>query len=561
MKILETLQYRISEILENMGISNPDVFFEHPTELSHGDFATNVAMRYGKILEKSPREIGEKIVSQISSIDGVEKVEIAGPGFINFFLSPEIFYEKIFSIDENYGKNKIKKEKTIVVEHSSPNLFKPFHIGHVMNNTVGESITRLAEYSGAKVIKISYPSDVSLGIGKAVWSLLQKGEEKLDILESIEEKLKFLGQCYVDGTRQFEESDAIKKEVREITRKIYEKEEGKEYSAYLKGKDINLDYFLQETRRLGSTFQDFIFESEAGFRGKEIVEENTGKVFQNSNGAVIFDGEKRGLHTRVFVNGEGYPTYEAKDIGLLDIKFSRYNPDTSILITDNEQSEYYKVVLAAAEEIYFPWKEKTIHKTHGRMTFKGKKMSSRLGGVPLASEVLEIVGEEVKERLQDKDDINKIDAIAIAAIKFSILKAMAGKNIDFDPETSLSFEGDSGPYLQYTVARCLSILEKGKEKDLIPKPKKDTKDTITALEKYLCRFPEIVEESQTLWEPHHVANYLLLLSREFNSWYGNTKILDENNPNVFYNLWITQSVAKTVTNGLYLLGIKHLDRM
>src|SRR5690606_3178448 len=118
------------------------------------------------------------------SIDGVEKVEIAGPGFINFFLSPEIFYEKIFSIDENYGKNKIKKEKTIVVEHSSPNLFKPFHIGHVMNNTVGESITRLAEYSGAKVIKISYPSDVSLGIGKAVWSLLQKGEEKLDILES-----------------------------------------------------------------------------------------------------------------------------------------------------------------------------------------------------------------------------------------------------------------------------------------------------------------------------------------------------------------------------------------
>lgn len=561
MKILEILEHNISKILKDLGVENPEVSFEHPTELSHGDFATNVAMRYGKILGKNPREIGEKIVSEISSIQGIEKMEVAGPGFINFFLSPEVFYEKISEIGSDYGKNESRKGDTILVEHSSPNLFKPFHIGHVMNNTVGESIARLAEFSGAKVLKISYPSDVSLGIGKAVWSLLQKGEENLDTFKTTEEKLNFLGQCYVDGTKAFEENEETQKQIKEITRKMYEKEAGKEYSAYLKGKEINLEYFLGETRRLGSSFYEFIFESEAGTRGQEIVKENIGKVFQESDGAVIFDGEARGLHTRVFINSEGYPTYEAKDIGLLDIKFSRYNPNTSILITDNEQSEYYKVVLEAAGEINSLWKEKTIHRTHGRMTFKGKKMSSRLGGVPLASEVLETVGEEAKERLEDKNDIQKIDAISIAAIKFSILKAMAGKNIDFDPETSLSFEGDSGPYLQYTVARCLSILEKGKTVGLTPKPQKFKDNVVTPLEKYLCRFDEVVEESQKSWEPHHVANYLLVLAREFNSWYGNTKIVDEENTNVSYNLWLTQSVATTIGNGLHLLGIRYLERM
>lgn len=561
MKILETLTHVIENILKDLGIENPEVSFEHPGELSHGDFATNVAMRYGKILGKNPREIGERIVSEISNIEGIEKVEVAGPGFINFFLSPEIFYEKIGDIDENYGKNQTKKDTTILVEHSSPNLFKAFHIGHVMNNTVGESIVRLAEFSGAKVLKISYPSDVSLGIGKAVWSLLQKGEGTLATFETTKEKLDFLGQCYVDGTRSFEESEEVQKEVKEITQKIYEKEPGKEYDAYLKGKEINLEYFLVITKKLGSFFHEFIFESEAGARGKQIVLENTPGVFEKSDGAVIFDGEKRGLHTRVFINGEDHPTYEAKDIGLLDIKFERFNPNTSILITDNEQTSYYKVVLEAAGEIKKEWKEKTIHRTHGRMTFKGKKMSSRLGGVPLASDVLETVGEEVKERLEDKNDTEKIDAISIAAIKFSILKAMAGKNIDFDPETSLSFEGDSGPYLQYTVARCLSIIEKGKGVGLVPKPQKLKDDTVTALEKYLCRFPEVVEESQKSWEPHHVANYLLMLAREFNSWYGNTKIVDEENLNASYNLWLTKSVATTVSNGLYLLGIKYLERM
>lgn len=163
--------------------------------------------------------------------------------------------------------------------------------------------------------------------------------------------------------------------------------------------------------------------------------------------------------------------------------------------------------------------------------------------------------------MEDTSDVKKIDSIAIAALKFSILKVMAGKNIDFDPETSLSFEGDSGPYLQYTVARCLSILEKAKELNLAATPHKSKDGGITTLEKYLCRFDETVVESQENWQPHYIANYLLVLAREFNSWYGNTKILDTENVNVSYNLWLVQSVVCVLKNGLYCLGIETVERM
>jgi len=561
MNIIETLAKAIQTILQDIGISDIEISFEHPDEMSHGDFSTNVAMRYAKQLGKNPQELAQEIVSKLGTLELVDKVEVAGPGFINFYLSKDYFKQELTSISEDSGKSNIYQGKKILVEHSSPNLFKAFHIGHVMNNTIGESIVRLANFSGASVTAVYYPSDVSLGIGKAIWSLLRKGEDMLDILDTREGKLGFLGKCYVDGTKIFEENSEIQSQVREITRKIYEKEEGREYSAYLKGKEINLEYFLEETKRLGSHFDAFIFESEAGDVGKKIVQDNIPKVFENSDGAVVYKGEDRGLHTRVFINNEGHPTYEAKDIGLFDIKFQRFNPDISILITDNQQTEYYKVVLSAASEIKVEWKEKTIHRTHGRMTFKGKKMSSRLGGVPLASDVLDLISQEAQKKIEDKEDIQRIEAIAIAALKFSILRATAGKNIDFDPETSLSFEGDSGPYLQYTYVRCNSILEKAKITgfEISKIPSEDWKPE--ALEKLLCRFSETVEQSIQLWEPHHIAGYLLDLAHEFNSWYGQTKILNDTNKNSGFNLYLVQSVMYILKNGLYCLGIEVVERM
>ncbi len=563
--IQNRLKELIKDALKNLNIEVESISLEHPGDLSMGDYSTNVAMALAKTAKVNPKELAEKIVAELLPlVQGevgrgyIPKVESKN-GFINFYLSPNYYFDKVKQIleeGEDYGRSEIHKGKKILVEHSSPNLFKPFHIGHVMNNTIGESINRLARFSGADVTTISYPSDVSLGIGKAVWAFMEDGVEKLNEFKTEEEKLNYLGNCYVVGTKAMEENPSLEPRIREITKIIYEHTPSPEYDAYQIGKEINLSYFKGMTKHLGSNFDNFIFESEAGKEGEKLVRENTGSIFEKSDGAVVYKGEQDGLHTRVFINKEGYPTYEAKDVGLLSLKFSRYNPDLSIFVTDHEQSEYFKVVVTAAGKINPIWKEKTVHRTHGRMSFKGQKMSSRLGGVPIASTLLDAVAEEVKEKSPESSKEVQ-DMIAISALKFTILKSMAGKNINFDPDTSLSFEGDSGPYLQYSTVRSGSVLEKGH----VSMEDCNQSETITDVEKYLDRFPEVVEQCISLWEPHHMVGYLLDLAQAFNSWYAKVKIIDAENKDMPYNLAITRAFQITMKNGLYLLGIETPEKM
>jgi len=217
-------------------------------------------------------------------------------------------------------------------------------------------------------------------------------------------------------------------------------------------------------------------------------------------------------------------------------------------------------MLAAAGEINQDWKDKTVHLTHGRMQFKGKKMSSRLGNVPLAIDMLDTVREEVLERLTDeqKKDETLIDQIAIGALKFAIIRVQAGKNINFDPDTSLSFEGDSGPYLQYTHARCRSIIAKAGVETIEPSLGQPVND----VDRLLYRFPEVITQAVTEYAPHHVANYLLELARAFNSWYGNNQIIvagDESGTAA--RVQLVQAVATTVKNGLWVLGIDAPEKM
>ncbi len=557
-----TLEKLITEaVVELFGISNAPFTVEH-ADLTHGDFATNVALVIAKEVGKSPKEVAEAIVSYIADkkSEFVKEVSIAGPGFINFTISSQFFtdiLQKVLRTD-SWGSNDIFSGKKILVEHSSPNLFKPFHTGHVMNNAIGESIVRLAKYSGAQVTAISYPSDISLGIGKAVWALLSDGEEKLENLQTMDEKLAYLGECYVRGTRAFDEDEAVQAKVREITKQLYQKEDGVALTAYEIGKKINLDYFISIVKRLGSEFDDFIFESEAGETGVRIVRANIPAVFEESEGAVIYRGEQDGLHTRVFINKEGFPVYEAKDIGLISLKFERFHPELSIFITDHEQTSYFEVVLAAAAKIDPKWKERSVHRTHGRMSFMGQKMSSRLGGVPIAQKVLDAIVEEVRERAPELS-LESADMIAVSALKFSILRTMAGKNINFDPETSLSFEGDSGPYLQYTAVRAGSVIAKAKEAGILPMVSVQRENT--PVERLIARFPDTVTHATTEWAPHYIVTYLLELAQAFNSWYGNTKIFDTESPETAHRLAITQAVQRTLINGLWLLGISVPEKM
>lgn len=563
MNIASKLHQVIEKALGNLEISGVNFTVEHPVDLSHGDYATNVAMVTAKSLGKNPKEVAEMIVAEIKKQENseIETIKIAGPGFINFTLSPEFFVNAIREImdhEKDFGNVDIYKGKKILVEHSSPNLFKPFHIGHMMNNAIGESLTRLMRASGADVTTMSFPSDISIGIAKAIFVILEKYG-----VDFIPTDVTVLGDAYVEGTRRFDEDESIHLRVKEIADNLYGGIDSPEWYVFQACKKFNIEYFETVVGKLGSHFDSYIFESEAGEVGKEIVMENTPRVFTESEGAIVYipDEAKKNLNTSVFINSQGNPTYDAKDIGLLDLKFSKHHPDLSLFVTDHEQIPHFNIVLDAAEKINSEWSKHSKHIHHGRMSFQGQKMSSRLGGVPLVTDMVNLVTEEVMERAKDREiDTATKDAIAIAAIKFSILRAKPGMNINFDPETSLSFEGDSGPYLQYTHARISTLLEKGKSEGLSPKLHSGIE--ISDLEKLLPRLPEIVELAIGEYAPNYIVTYLLEIARAFNSFYGANQIIDIENREVSeHRLAIARATQIVLKNGLQLLGIIAPERM
>lgn len=553
----DTIRTLLADALkESYGLEGVAIVVEEPKDLSHGDYASSVALAVAKTLGKKPKEIADTLEALLNKKKGVDiaVVTVAGPGFINFTLSPEYFAATLQTILEQkntWGASDIYKGKKILVEHSSPNLFKPFHIGHVMNNAIGESLTRLARASGAEVIVMSFPSDISLGVAKAVFILLEKNTDASALT------IEMLGDAYVEGTARYADDESIHGRVKEIADNLYAHTPSPEWELFSVCKAFNISYFENIIARLGSHFDSYIYESEAGVEGKRIVLEHTPDVFTQSEGAIVYipAEDRNDINTAVFINSQGNPTYEAKDIGLLSMKFNRYAPDLSLFVTDNQQVPHFAVVLDAARKIEPLWAEKSTHIHHGRMSFKGEKMSSRLGGVPLAETLIDTVAEEVAARARD---ITKeaIDAIAIGAIKFSILRAATGKDINFDPETSLSFEGDSGPYLQYSTVRAQSVTTKGGEHStVLPE-----NWTTTPLEKILIHFPEVVVQATTGLSPHFLVTYLLALSQSFNSWYGNTKIIDDSDASA-YKLALTAAFATTMTSGLHLIGISVPEKM
>jgi arginyl-tRNA synthetase len=275
----------------------------------------------------------------------------------------------------------------------------------------------------------------------------------------------------------------------------------------------------------------------------------------------VYRGEKVGLHTRVFITSLGLPTYEAKEIGLSHIKNEKWPHDTSVVVTGNEVTEYFKVALSALSEVSPKLSEKIVHIPHGMLRLASGKMSSRTGQVISAEDLLD----DIKKKLQEKFNEDKkeaatdslLDIIAIGAIKYAVLRSDLNKDIIFDLEKALSFIGDSGPYLQYTHARCKSLLKKGKDRGIHPKAQDGVADRV--IERKLQQFPEVVERARSEYAPHYVCTYMHELASAFNNFYGREKIIDGANSSG--KLYITQAVAIVIANGLALLGIQAPDSM
>ena len=599
------------------------ITLERPADMSHGDYSTNVAMTLAPKAKKSPLAVAIELVeklqhSLIGSESQVEKIEVAGPGFINFYLKNSVYKKvvsDILSAGDTYGSNQSEQsasgeKKKIAFEYTDPNPFKVFHIGHLMANTAGESLARLGEVNGADVKRFCYQGDVGRHIALMMWGLRLMDKGIPEESDTISNKVAYFGKAYALGATHYKKlEDASKEagemdeqgrpngtefkkvddEVRELNRKIYDRSDAQVNETYDKGKEWSLQHFEELYEILGTKFDRYFFESQVTKIGKEIVEANTAPkgaaVFEKSNGAVIFPGEKYGLHTRVFLNKDGLPTYDGKEIGLVPTKYDVYNYDLGVYVTANEQDEYFKVVLKAASFIFPEIIAKTKHVSHGMLKLTTGKMSSRTGdvitGESLLMDMIEQSLEKMKEREMSEEN-KKVVAkdVAVAAIKYTVLRQSLGRDIIFDPEKSLSFEGDSGPYLQYSYVRAKSILNKAKEQGITQyvdmsgdctvhdaegsghtDAVADGADALIKLEKTLARYPETIERAWKDLSPHHVANYLIDLAGTFNSFYANTQIVKIDDLTSPYKVALVQAFSIVMKNGLAVLGIRVPERM
>ena len=398
-----------------------------------------------------------------------------------------------------------------------------------MGNVIGESLSRLFEPTGAAVSRANYQGDVGVHVAKAIWGKTQKPE-------------LLWGEAYVYGDGEY---DAHKEEIDTLNKTIYEKSDAAVNKLYDEGRTESLKHFEEIYKALGTKFVYYFFESETGPKGVEIVRKHP-EVFEESEGAVVFKGEQYGLHTRVFINSKGLPTYEAKELGLAEIKQQKGSFDLSITITAHEISEYFKVVRKAAELVFPNLEGRMLARFHGFLRLTTGKMSSRKGNVITGESLLHYLTKEARGR-QD---------VAVGAIKYVLLKSGMAKDIIFDPEKSLSLEGDSGPYLQYALVRARALLRKASGATVTEFVTPQSK----TLERVLVHYSDAVARAAKEMEPHYVTTYLTELAAEFNSWYAAERAIIDGTI-ASYTLGLVKVVEHTLSQGLNLLGIPTPEEM
>ena len=556
----------ITSVLTDLGFEPVEFVVEHPADPSHGDYATNVALVCSKQAGQVPRPFAERMAAALAgTVDHVASIDVAGPGFINFTLDRAFFAEQITHIrdaEKQWGKNDSWAGKTVLVEYTDPNPFKEFHIGHLFTNCVGESIARLFMMNGANTKRVNYQGDVGMHVACAIY-----GMQQLGITTDSEFSAADLGRAYALGATAYKADEAAAEPIRTINKQVYERSDDSITALYDRGREVSLAYFETIYEVLGTKFDAYFFESEAGPRGKEIVLNNP-DAFPESEGARVFQGEAYGLHTRVFLNTEGLPTYEAKELALPQLKEERCGVyDHSVVSTANEITEYFKVLLKAMEFTAPELAAKTEHIGHGTVRLSTGKMSSRTGDVIPALTFIDEVADSAKEKMRavaNEDTTGENDAlaraIAIAAIKYATLRSNILQDTVFDKERALSFEGDSGPYLQYTHARICSVLKKAAAAGVAPDAG-TAPPTPYAVERLLYQFPEVIEAALAERAPHQVTVFLTQLASEFNSFYAVEPIAHPEDPHAPYKLALADAVRITLQNGLWTLGIKAPEAM
>ena len=547
-----------------------EIAFTTPPNPDLGDLALP-CFEIGKRKGKNPVEVAKEIESKVNSPDGglkskvIDDVRAVGP-FVNFFLNGQEVAKLVLpEVNEKFGRHSFGNDKKIMVEFGCPNPLKVFHLGHLKNLITGEAIVRILQNMGYSVIRANYQGDVGLHVAKALWGIFNWLDQFEDSKKmSLEDRIAFLGKAYAHGAKHFEAGETAKEEILAYNNKVYTHDVTIQ-TVYQTARQWSLEYFDSIYKKLGSHFDKLYFESEVTLRGAALVFEFLKKdIFKKSQGAIIFEGSRYGLHDRVFLNSEGFPTYEAKELALAEMRYNEFHPDSIIHVVGKEQTEYFKVVFKALEFVVPESGGKEVHLPGGFLRLKGGKMSSRTGNVIAGDQLIELVDTRVRgimTKSDHKENEDTIRKITNAVLKYSLLKVDVRSDVVFDMEESVSTSGDSGPYLLYTIARIKSILRKA----ITILPKTTIPVEINVNEKKLLLrlslFPEVTKEAGETFDPARIARYIFSLAQEFQAFYDICPVLQADETTRSFRLEIIHCVEQVMTRGLYLLGIEPVEEM
>ena len=534
------------------------------------------------------KDIGEYLINSSSIISSYNIIS----GFLNFTISDNYYIKILNEIihNDDYGLKKIdNNSKTIIVEFSSPNTNKPLHLGHIRNNLLGDSVAKILEANGNKVVKTQIINDRGIHICKSMvsWELYGNGDtpEKVNIKGD-----KFVGDFYVLFEKKY------RLEINRLIKKGHSEEYAKNKSPILlKAKEMLSKWEIGEKevislwnkmnkwvykgfdityKKLGITFDSNYYESMTYLLGKKIIEKGINKniFFRKDDGSVWVDLKSEGLDEKLLLRSDGTSVYMTQDLGTA---VQRYNDNPSlsgmVYTVGNEQDYHFKVLFLILKKLGFVWADSLHHLSYGMVDLPDGKMKSREGNIVDADELIHKMkntAKEISKKLGKLDGLsvseknNLYDTIGLGALKYYILKVDPKKRILFDPEKSIDFSGNTGPFIQYTYARIRSIIRNSSENFDKPITKPNFNFRETNLIKHLLLFPELITQSSKLLSPSLIANYLYELVKLFNSFYQNVNILGEKNEQTRkMRIMLTQITGRNIKKSCGLLGIKVPEKM
>lgn len=555
---------------------------------------TVVVFPFLRTSRKSPEVTGEEIGNYIvESVPMIEAFNVI-KGFLNLTISKSVWVDilKAINSDDLYGYKSVTDDsKTVMVEYSSPNTNKPLHLGHIRNNLLGYSISRILEANGNKVVKTNIVNDRGIHICKSIYAWQQFGNGETP--ESSGKKGdKLVGDYYVKFDKNYKEEiaklvaegvseDDAKEQAPSMiaTRELLLKWEAKDPEVYELWKTMNswvYKGFDVTYNRLGVSFDKIYYESDTYLTGKDEVLRGLkeGIFYQREDGSVWADLSKDGLDEKILLRSDGTSVYMTQDIGTAQLRFEDYPIDHMVYVVGNEQIYHFQVLSMLLDKLGYKWGKDLYHFSYGMVELPQGKMKSREGTVVDADDLMDemvAVAKSMSEELGKLDNFTDEEknqvyhTVALGALKYFMLKVDPKKGMMFDPKESIDFNGNTGPFIQYTYARINSLVRKAKESGVvIPDTVPDVVPNSAEIEliKSVSRFEEVLEEAGRNHSPAVIANYVYDLVKEFNRYYHEFSILKEDNESVKQlRLIVAQNVAKTVKNGFALLGIDVPSRM